>query len=51
MSKKEKEDCPQDYTGLCIKVAKLEVKMNILAFVSGATFVAVITTLLKILTS
>lgn len=41
----EKEHCPT----LAERVRALEVKVNILAYVSGATFVAVLTTLLRLL--
>lgn len=41
---------PVDYTGLCERVKALEVKMNIVAFCSGATFTAVIATLIAVLT-
>jgi hypothetical protein len=37
------------YVALCERVARLEVKMNILAFVSGATFAAVLATLFKLI--
>ena len=31
------------YTELAVKVAKLDVKMNLIAFLAGSTFIAVIT--------
>ena len=45
MTKKE-EDCEkQPYIALCERVRALEVKMNIVAFVSGATFISVVSAL------
>jgi len=47
MEKKSRNN--STYTALCERVARLEVKMNILAFVSGATFAAVLATLFKLI--
>jgi len=47
MEKKNQSEAT--YTALCERVARLEVKMNMLAFVSGATFAAVLATLFKII--
>jgi hypothetical protein len=39
---------PVDYTGLCERVKALEVKMNIIAFISGGVLVGVIAMLFKL---
>jgi hypothetical protein len=39
---------PVDYTGLCERVKALEVKMNIIAFLSGTACIAAVATLFKL---